>query len=314
MQSSAANQTPPIERSVLPPSVLHRPASPLVAAPLLRDRYQPTELIATGGSSLVYRGLDTFLGREVAIKVFKTGGQPSLENFREELRVLASLSHHGVVSIVDAGIDQSSPNDQRPFLVMELVRGRTVREAFDSEPMTPREIGEMGFEVAEALEYVHAQGVIHRDITPGNVMLVDYGTTSSRPRARLTDFGIAILASSTAPLIDATTGTAAYLSPEQARNERLTGASDIYSLGLVLLECFTRTLAYPGTALESATLRFTLDPAIPRTVPPEWRRVIRRLTARDPAERPSAAECAELMRDALRISMKRPPVKAKPTR
>jgi serine/threonine protein kinase len=291
--------------SLVDPTPAHRASEQEFVAPLLRERYQPTQLLAKGGSSLVYRGHDVFLDRDVAIKIFKAGGQPSLDRFRDELRVLASLSHHGVVSIVDAGIDQSSPHDQRPFLVMELLRGKSVRETLAGQPMSAREIGEMGFEVAEALEYVHAQGVIHRDITPANVMLVDYGTTSSRPRARLTDFGIAIDATSAVPVDEATTGTAAYLSPEQARNERLTEVSDIYSLGLVLLECFTQTLAFPGTAIESATLRFTNDPGIPETIPKEWRLLIERMTARDPAGRPTAAQTAVLIRSALRKTRKR---------
>ena len=165
--------------------------------------------------------------------------------------------------------------------------------------MSTRRIGEVGFEVAEALEYVHARGVIHRDVTPSNIMLVDYGTRFSRPRAQLTDFGIAI-DSSTPQEVDRTIGTAAYLSPEQALNKPLTPASDIYSLGLVLLECFTGARAFPGSAVASAIQRLDADPDIPSTVPTQWQRLIRRMTDRDPAARPSSADVASAAREALR--------------
>jgi serine/threonine protein kinase len=277
---------------------------PDVVAPLLLGRYRPVSLLARGGSSLVYLGRDEHLSRDVAIKLFSAGGESELDRFREELRVLASLSHHGVVSILDAGIDDSSPQDPRPFLVIELARGETIRTILAGPPLTPRRIGEIIFETAEALEYVHARGVIHRDITPSNIMLVDYGTTFSRPRARLTDFGIAIDALAI-PDVGEVNGTAAYLSPEQAQSQPLTPASDIYSLGLVLLECFTGTLAFPGTALESALLRLTEDPTVPKAVPRVWAGLIKSMTRRNPAERPTAAEVAIAARAELRASGRR---------
>lgn len=269
-------------------------------APLLLERYRPIRLLARGGSSSVYQGRDELLGRDIAIKLFAAGGELDVGRHREELRMLAGLSHHGVVSILDAGVDESSPDDPRPFLVMELVRGKTVRATLTERPLSERQIGEIGYEIAEALEYVHARGVIHRDITPSNVMLVDYGTRSSRPRARLTDFGIAIDAASAVPTSRAVTGTAEYLSPEQVANLPLTPASDIYSLGLVLLECFTRTRAFPGAPVESAMRRVTRDPEIPADVPRHWRMLFTHMTQRNPSLRPSAADVAEQTRRTLR--------------
>lgn len=275
---------------------------PDVVAPLLLGRYQPIRLLARGGSAQVYLGRDQHLKRDVAIKLFAGGGESEVDRYREELRVLASLSHHGVVSILDAGIDDSSPQDPRPFLVIELVRGDTLRSLGEGSRLTPTRIGEIGFETAEALEYVHALGVIHRDITPSNIMLVDYGTTFSRPRVRITDFGIAIDVTMNSGEDGITAGTAAYLSPEQARNQPLTPASDIYSLGLVLLECFTGELAFPGTAVESALLRLTEDPPVPKTIPKAWRTLITAMTRRNPADRPTAAEVAIAARTELRAS------------
>jgi eukaryotic-like serine/threonine-protein kinase len=271
-----------------------------IAAPLLLGRYRPTRLLARGGSSMVFRAHDENLGREVAIKLLASGAHEDSARFRDEVRVLAGLRHHGVVSILDAGVDASSPDDPRPFLVMELVEGDTVRAVLDTGTLTTRRIGEAGFEVAETLEYIHARGVIHRDVTPSNIMLVDYGTRFSRPRARLTDFGIAIDSTRPQRFDGTTNGTAAYLSPEQARNEKLTPASDVYSLGLVLLECFTGTIAFPGDPVESALSRLDQDPQIPALVPERWRELISWMTQRDVQGRPSAADVATAAREALR--------------
>ncbi len=273
---------------------------PETAVPLLLGRYRPNQLLARGGSSMVFRAFDENLGREVAIKLFSSGESEDVARFRTEVAVLAALRHHGVVSILDAGVDASSPDDPRPFLVMELVDGDTLRAVLDTGSLTTRRIGEVVFEVAETLEYVHARGVIHRDVTPTNIMVVDYGTRFSRPRARLTDFGIAIDATRPQENDGTTNGTAAYLSPEQVRNETLTQASDIYSLGLVLLECFTGTIAFPGTPVQSALSRLDRDPEIPAAVPERWRELIAWMTRPRASDRPSAADVATAARGALR--------------
>ena len=281
--------------------------NPDTPVPLLLGRYRPQRLLARGGSSMVFRARDENLGRDVAVKLFSSGSRNDLARFRAEVGVLAGLRHHGVVSILDAGVDDSSPKDPRPFLVIELVEGDTLRAVLNAGELTTRQIGEVAFEVAEALEYVHARRVIHRDVTPTNIMVVDYGTRFSRPRARLTDFGIAIHATRPQELAEATFGTAAYLSPEQVRSETLTPASDIYSLGLVLLECFTRTVAFPGTPVESALARLDRDPEMPDTVPDRWRALIEAMTHSEPSLRPSAADVATAARGALRADREREP-------
>jgi serine/threonine protein kinase len=143
---------------------------------------------------------------------------------------------------------------------------------------------------------------VHRDIKPSNVMLVAYGTTTFRARARLTDFGIAggvDAAEDAREATGTTTGTAAYLSPEQASRSTATAASDVYSLGLVLLECFTRTIPFPGDAVESALTRLSADPPIPDDLPGDWTPLLRSMTARDPAARPTAAQLAPVFREAI---------------
>ncbi|GAA1966042.1 serine/threonine-protein kinase [Agromyces allii] len=281
--------------------------APAPSAPLLLDRYRPLARIGRGGMAFVFRGRDEYLGRDVAIKVFSGGNERDVEMYRSELRMLAALSHHGVVSIIDAGVDTSAPEDPRPFLVMQLVRGTTVWERLAERPLSVREIGEIGYEVSETLEYVHAQGVIHRDITPSNIMIVNYGTPHSRERAMLTDFGIAVEVDDDAFQSESVTGTAPYLSPEQVRNQPLATASDIYSLGLVLLECFTRTRAFPGAHIPSAIARLAGPPEMPSELVPEpWRSLLQRMTATEPERRPTAAELGTEIRQALRDLRPRP--------
>jgi len=267
-----------------------------LSAPLLNERYRPETLIGRGGTSAVYSGTDVVLGRRVAIKLLSAKAAADETQYRGELRILSSLNHHGIVSIIDAGIDRSSPDDLRPFIVMEFVQGETLRQALLKRTFTSRQIGEIAYDIAEALEYVHLKAIVHRDITPANILLVDYGTKTSRVRAQLTDFGIAMETDHVPVSSGATTGTAAYLSPEQARNTTLATPSDIYSLGLVLLECFTHELAFPGTPVDSAIARLRQPPAIPPTIPAPWRSLIKRMTHPAPSERPNAETVAAVAR------------------
>ncbi len=154
--------------------------------------------------------------------------------------------------------------------------------------------------MAEALEYIHPHGVVHRDIKPSNILLVDYGTGSDRARARLTDFGIALAAGVERLTADGvTTGTAAYLSPEQARGADVGPASDVYSLGLVLLQCFTRRREFPGSLVESAIARLSRDPVVPEPLPEHWKHLLRAMTAQDPTERPLGAQLVTMLRDVV---------------
>lgn len=261
--------------------------------PALLGRYRPHRVVGRGGMATVYQATDEIIGREVAIKLFRSATPLDVGRHRSELRLLGSLSHHGIVTLIDAGTDESAPDDPHPFLVMEYIQGRDLGRAIGERAFTVREIGEIGFDMAEALEYVHARGIVHRDIKPSNVMLVEYGTSAYRLRAKLTDFGIALDADGARLTVDeATTGTAAYLAPEVVRRGDPTPAGDIYALGLVLLECFTRELAFPGEAVQSAVERLVSDPRIPEDLPGNWTAILRAMTAREPERRPNAAELA----------------------
>ncbi|MFF1876757.1 serine/threonine-protein kinase [Leifsonia sp. NPDC058230] len=264
---------------------------PESAAPLLLGRYRPHTLIGRGGMASIFRAHDETLDRDVALKLFRAGGAADMDQHHTELAALARLSHHGIVSLIDAGIDYSTPDDPRPFLVMELVRGTDLQTTLDQRAPTTEEIAEIAFDLAEALEYVHARGVIHHDLKPSNIMLVEYGTSTFRARARLADFGIALSAEDdTSDHGQETTGTAAYLSPEQAARQPITTASDVYSLGLVLLQCFTRTIAFPGGQVESAMARLSADPAVPGDLPGRWSPLLTAMTSRDPDARPTMAD------------------------
>lgn len=262
------------------------------------SRYTITGTLGEGGMSVVYCAVDEHLGREVAVKVFKQAisGEDSVRQ-EAEIDVLAGLSHHAIVTLIDAGIAPDPNGVPHRYLVLERVDGLDLKRSLDESPLSLRHIAEIGCDLAEALEYVHTRGVIHRDLKPGNILIVSDDENSGRMGARLTDFGIALASGmERATMEGVTTGTAAYLSPEQARGDSLTGASDVYALGLVLLECHTRTLAFPGNPVQSALARLNGDPAIPDDLPEPWRMLLRAMTSRDPGERPVGRELVEALR------------------
>jgi serine/threonine protein kinase len=264
-------------------------------------RYRLGEVIGRGGMSSVYCARDEKLGRDVALKLFAPQAPDAEELKRQEaeIQLLATLNHPSLVTLFDAGIDTRIPDEPRPYLTMELVEGQDLRSRIRHSAVPLDELAVIGAGIADALAYVHSLGIIHRDIKPGNILLVQI-----RPgeplRPKLTDFGIARIEDSTRLTATGTmVGTAAYLSPEQAMGAPLAPATDIYSLGLVLLECIKQTVEYPGNAVESAVARIHRSPEIPADVPAEWADLIRSMTAIEPLERPTAAEVETALRQAL---------------
>ncbi|WP_323960545.1 protein kinase [Arthrobacter sp. JZ12] len=255
-------------------------------------RYRLLERIGLGAKGTVHRARDEFLGRDVAIKILPTAALDEDQQRRndDEVKVLARLNHHSLVALLDAGSDLSDPASPRVYLVMELVHGLDLRHRLALGPLALRHTAQIGFDLAEGLNYIHSQSVVHRDIKPANVMLFDYGTEDARMRAKLTDFGVAALAGTKEDNGTYMTGTVAYMSPEQVRGEPIRPASDIYALGLVLLQCITGKLEFPGPAVESAVVRLFRDPEIPADLNPQWSALLRAMTSRDPSERPSARE------------------------
>jgi serine/threonine protein kinase len=272
---------------------------------ILGDRYRLDEAIGHGALSTVYRARDEQLGRDVAIKRFDVG---TVDTARQEteLAILASLDHHGLVTMLDAGVEYDEKGRPARYIVMPLIHGIDLQDRLRGPRIPTRNIAEIGYDIAEALEYVHARNVIHRDVKPSNILLVDYGNGAARARAKLTDFGIALSEDIERLTADGTTtGTAAYLSPEQAAGAEIGSASDIYSTGLLLLQCFTRAIEYPGSAVESAVARLSRDPVIPPYVPELWRDLLRSMTARDPGDRPSAREVVSAIRQLVITSAPR---------
>lgn len=265
------------------------------AGTVLAGRYEIGRHIASGGMGDVWEGVDTVLGRTVAVKLQRapTDEPAFAERFRAEARTMATISHPGVVDVYDFGDDPAAGM----YLVMKYIEGESLARTLDREerltaPATMRLVAE----AAEALHAAHAKGVTHRDIKPANLLMRPDGS------AVLTDFGIARSAATThqtaAGLL---LGTASYLAPERAGGEPATARSDIYSLGVVAYRCLTGRLPFVGESMLQIALRHAHDepPPLPQDVPPAVRAVVERALAKDPARRwPSAAEFAAAARQA----------------
>jgi eukaryotic-like serine/threonine-protein kinase len=266
------------------------PDIPMREPDVLGDRYELQDLIGRGGMAEVYRARDRVLDREVAVKLMAARSSTDTERarFTDEARTLARLSHPGLVTILDA----ATTGDQ-PYLVMELVRGPSLAECCHGAALEPARVAAIGAQLAEALGYAHATGIVHRDLKPGNVLL------GEDARALLTDFGIARLMSDAArhTSTGVTVGTAAYLAPEQVRGQDVSPATDVYSLGLVLLEALTGERTYRGSPTEAALARLTTPPSIPDEVPAEWHPLLRGMTALQPDDRSSTDQVAASLRD-----------------
>ena len=263
---------------------------------VIGDRYEVGTLLGRGGMAAVYRAHDRSLGRDVAIKIFANAGlgENDLKRETAEIRLLASLNHHGLVTLFDAAVDDHTG----AYFVMELVEGSSLSERIAAGPIAQTDVALMLVDVADALQVVHEAGVVHRDIKPGNILLAPSASPSIGFRAKLADFGIAYLADSTRLTTPGTiVGTAAYVSPEQATGVAPGPASDIYSLGLVALESLTATRAFPGSLMESLAARLASDPAVPGELGAGWKSLLTRMTSRVPADRPTAIEVAEAARD-----------------
>ncbi|MGO4192435.1 protein kinase [Arthrobacter sp. YAF17] len=266
---------------------------------LLSGRYRIECLIGRGSQSTVYRAHDELLQREVAIKLFRDDAD-DLEHTRrqgQEIRILAGLSHHALVTLFDAGADLSDPEARLTYLVMELVRGPDLRHRAAQGPLSAAHMALIGHDLADGLAYIHYHGIVHRDVKPANILLVDYNNDDRRPRAKLSDFGVATKTGNGRVHDDGgTSGTPAYLSPEQAASEPAGPLSDVYSLGLVLLEGLTGKMAYPGAPVQSAVARLLRDPQIPEELDPMWVALLSSMLARNPAERPQAREVSLALR------------------
>ncbi len=244
------------------------------------------ELLGLGGAAEVYRALDRSRGIEVAVKVLSERAEPEMvARFVREARALERLRHPNIVGIYDAG-EQGS---QR-YIVMELVRGGTLRERLQGRPMPWREAAEIVRQVALALAQAHAQGVVHRDVKPGNILFDEQGC------AKLTDFGLAHLGDVSAMTRTGTVmGTVLYLSPEQAQGRSVDARSDLYALGAVFYEMLAGHPPFVADSAVAVIYKHLNEEPQPLTsslddLPVAIERVVRRLLHKDPERRYDSAE------------------------
>jgi serine/threonine-protein kinase len=231
---------------------------------VLGGRYQVEARIGSGGMAEVYRGFDPVLNRTVAIKVLHSQfarDTSFVQRFRREAQAAARLNQPNIVGVYDTGAD-----DGTQYIVMEFIEGRTLAEFMQTgRRPTPVQAAEIAQKIAAAIAAAHAQGVIHRDIKPGNVMVTRDGTV------KVMDFGIArVLGPETAPQTSAVLGTASYLSPEQAQGGPVDARTDIYSLGAVLYELLTGQPPFTGdTPVAVAYKQVNETPAVPSSINPD---------------------------------------------
>jgi eukaryotic-like serine/threonine-protein kinase len=279
-------------------------------ARLLGGRYQVGELLGYGGMAEVHRGRDLRLGRDVAIKMLRTDlarDATFQERFRREAQNSAALNHPAIVAVYDTGEEVSSTGEKLPFIVMEFVNGRTLKEILASEQrIQPRRALEIIADICAALEFSHRHGIIHRDIKPGNVMITQNG------QVKVMDFGIARALASGATTMTQTSaviGTAQYLSPEQARGEAVDARSDVYAAGCVLFELLVGHPPFVGDSPVSVAYQHVReDPRPPseinREVPPDVDAIVLKALAKNPLNRYQSAQ--EMRADALRAVAGRP--------
>src|SRR4051794_32794207 len=236
----------------------------------------------------VHRAHDERLDRDVAVKLFRpdVADAHDLRRIRSEIRMLAALNHPSLVTLHDANTGETGDT---AYLVLELVDGPNLAELLASRRVSAAEYTRLLSQVADALAYIAARGVVHRDVKPENILVTrdDDGAL----RAKLADLGIARIADeSRLTTVGAVIGTARYLSPEQVAGADVAPASDVYSLGIVLLEGLTGRDPFPGTGTEQAVSRTLRSPALPTGLSPGDADLLADMTAVDPADRPTARE------------------------
>ncbi|HEY4614937.1 MAG TPA: protein kinase, partial [Citricoccus sp.] len=262
----------------------------------LGGRYQLTERIAIGGMGEVWKARDKVLGRLTAVKILKeeyTGDANFLRRFRAEAQHTALLNHPGVANVFDYGEEEGSG-----YLVMELVPGSPLSAILDKEKvLSPDRTLNIMAQTARALSAAHAQGLVHRDVKPGNLLITPHG------RVKVTDFGIARLADQV-PLTATgqVMGTAQYLAPEQATGQQATGSSDIYSLGVIGYECLVGHRPFSGESQIAIALAQVNDPPppLPETIPEPVRALIMSMLAKEARDRPANATALADAAEALR--------------
>ncbi|WP_153505736.1 Stk1 family PASTA domain-containing Ser/Thr kinase [Cumulibacter manganitolerans] len=261
---------------------------------ILGNRYEVGRLLGYGGMAEVLLARDTRLDRDVAIKILRSDlarDHTFQARFRREAQSAASLNHPAIVSVYDTGTDPTT-DPPTPYIVMEFVEGQTLRELLRTEgTLEAPQAMRITAEICGALDFSHRNGIVHRDVKPGNVMITPAG------RVKVMDFGIARAVSDTAATMTATAavvGTAQYLSPEQARGESVDARSDVYAAGCVLYELLTGTPPFTGDSPVAVAYQHVREvPKLPSslnpTVPRDLDSIVMKALSKNPANRYQSA-------------------------
>jgi len=247
----------------------------MMEAGTLSGRYEIGSRLGSGGMSNVYKATDRILERTVAVKILAehlSDDERFVARFRREALAVAKLIHPNIVQVYDTGVD-----DGRHYIVMEYVEGRSGAQILQRQgPVEPPTAAEIGIQSCAGLDYAHRRGIIHRDVKPGNLMVIGGPVGGGEMAVKLTDFGIARAVEQTRiTQVGSVVGTAAYLAPEQVRGEEATPATDVYALGVVLYQFLTGRLPYEGSSLAELAVRqqnekplspSTYDGEIPETL------------------------------------------------
>lgn len=255
---------------------------------VVNGRYQLRGLLGQGGMADVELAYDQVLDRQVAVKILHqryTHDPSFVDRFRREARASASMSHPNVVGVYDTGEE-----DGRPYIVMEYVAGRSLRDVLRTQTLTSQRAAEIAGDAARALHYAHERDLVHRDVKPGNIMVADDG------QVKVTDFGIArAMNAETVTQTAAVLGTAAYVAPEQAQSERVDRRTDVYALGCVLYEMLTGRQPFTGDSAVALAYKHVSEPPVPPSqlnadISPELEAVVLKAMAKDPADRYQSAQ------------------------
>ncbi|HEX6754246.1 MAG TPA: protein kinase [Solirubrobacterales bacterium] len=229
----------------------------------LSGRYEIGDRLGSGGMSSVHMATDLTLERTVAVKILAehlSDDERFVARFRREALAVAKLIHPNIVQVYDTGIDRG-----RHYIVMEYVEGRSGAQILQKHgPLDAETTAEIGAQACAGLDYAHRRGIIHRDVKPGNLMIVGGPVGGGEMTVKLTDFGIARAVEQTRiTQVGSVVGTAAYLSPEQVRGKEATPTTDVYALGVVLYQFLTGRLPYEGSTLAELAVRQQNEKPLP---------------------------------------------------
>ena len=260
----------------------------------LDGRYEIQELIGVGGMAVVYRAYDTIDDRTVAIKILKDeflGNEDFIRRFKNESKAIAVLSHPNIVKVYDVSF-----GDRIQYIVMEYIDGITLKEYIDQQKdIKWKEALHFTVQILRALQHAHEKGIIHRDIKPQNIMLLQDGTI------KVTDFGIARFSrSDTRTMTDKAIGSVHYIAPEQARGDMTDEKADIYSVGVMLYEMITGQLPFEAdNAVSVAIMQLQAEPRKAREINPEIPEALEEITLKAMQKEPSQRyqSAAEMLRD-----------------